>query len=102
MSRSQKNTFPKTPRIAPDFFSQKRYMQAFEIAEALEVSKPTASRMLAKGCFGPTIVIDLNDKRKVTKALSLNVLKYLQGDYNFLPLVDPNAPLLLDPAPAAP
>ena len=86
MSRANKKGYPNSQCFPPDFFTRKRFLQVFEIADALEISKPTASRMVKNGSFGPCMEVQIGDKRKTLKVLSLNVYNFLQGNTNFEPL----------------
>lgn len=72
-----------------DFFTQKKFMEVPDIAKALEIDPNHARKMILSGQFGPHFTINPESLRKVHKVLSLNVLKFLQNDKNFLPLVDP-------------
>lgn len=102
MSRANTKGFKNAQNFPPDFFTRKRFLRVFEIADALEISRPTASRMVRNGSFGPSMEVQIGEKRKTLKVLSLNVYKYLQGDKNLEPLF-PTLPSLLptDPSPDA-
>ena len=69
-----------------DFFAQKKFFSIIEVQKALECSPGQANTLVIKGSLGPILEIGVGKKRKRRKVLSANVKKYLNGDFNFLPL----------------